>query len=395
MASADPPRDLPVAHLSVSSVREFERCPLKWYRRRILGEPEISASGPQIVGSAIHRAEADSYQSRIDTGRLYPVRDVKDRYSDAFNLAREEAEAIGAVDWDDERPGRVKDTGLAVLERYHSLVAPTVVPVNTERRYDVAFEGLNWTFRGYLDLEVATTWGSEVADLKSRAPTKGIIKAPEAAVDLQVSGNLFARRAEGDPAAGFQFHNLVRAPRAKLTPAHLLITPAHRTDAELDAFAARLMHVAWMIEQCAQADRWPPAMPDSWWCSERFCGYWRSCEFGGMHRSMFRLEPIPARPVTDSLVVAAVQATARRDGTTTAQRVARHVGISVAQATGKLGASPRVLRERPVAGKGRGKQRVTYDPGGPAVYRLRQAGGPAGDVAQHAAGPPRAEATDG
>lgn len=368
----EPPAVLPVAHLSVSSIRTFLQCPERWRRRYMLGEYEPTGV-PALVGSALHRAEGESYQHRIDTGLLRSTADVVDTFSDAFDLGVETASAVG-IDWEDERPGKVKDNGIAVLRNYHRHVAPTVRPLNVERRYELAFVGVEWTFNGYLDLEVDAGRGRErLADLKSRSTTKGIIGPAEAAADLQVTANLYARRAEGQAADGFDFHNLVRAKPGQLTPKHVVVTPAHRTDDELDAFAELVMRVAAMIRHCVDNDAWTAAPPGAWWCSDRFCGFWRSCPFGGLHRSvMFNARPLPARPVTDSLVVEAVERTLRRDGTTTAARVANYLGIPQSQAVGRLTHSPRVASATPTKTTGRGDKKVTVELPGPKVYRLVQ-----------------------
>lgn len=333
----DPPRTLPHGdYLSASSVRLYLSCPEKWRRRYLLGEYEPS-SGSVIVGNAVHKAEGQHYQHKLDVGRNLLVADVLDAYSDEFEYAKEEASDRAGIDWGEERPGRVKDSGARVLGLYHRQVARLVVPSAVERRFTVELPGVDWTFQGYFDLE---TGEGPVVDLKVRGATKGVVSAEEAAADVAVTGYTFARKAEGAASWPlFDFHSLVRAETC--TPRHVLITPTKRSIEQLEAFERLLYRVATEIAWRTENDVWTPAPPGSWWCSDRYCGFWRSCPFGGAHRNGGGPGPRPLRKPKPTDMLDAVDATLRRDGTTTAERVGRHVGVSTRSASLSLSAAAR------------------------------------------------------
>jgi hypothetical protein len=55
-----------------------------------------------------------------------------------------------------------------------------------------------------------------------------------------------------------------------------LAVPTGRSDAQLDAFAARIAQTARAIDQCAESGDWPLSSPDGWWCAPGQCGHWAS-----------------------------------------------------------------------------------------------------------------------
>lgn len=358
---ADPPARLPVRALSVHSLRLLRKSPEKWRRWYIEGEREPTG-GAQLVGSAVHQAELHQGLGRkILEGKLPPTADVVDAYTDEFKLARERSE----IDWAGERPGRLKDQGVAVLSAYHDTVAPRLRPVAVERGFWVDVPGVEWGFRGYIDLEEL----HDVSDLKVRGPTVGHVTRDDAAGDLQATGELFAKRVEGNPARRFRFHSLLRG-RAVPRPGDLTFTDTTRTRAELDAFLDTLYRAAAEIHWRVEYDVWEGAPEGAWWCSERYCGFWGSCRFGGALRNGRGPQgPRPViRPTLDQ-ALAAAEATVRRSGkdkgTTTAGRVAANLGVSKRAAAAQLGvlasrrkieraqaSEPGALAYRPTGGEG-------------------------------------------
>ena len=264
--TVDPPSRLPVEHLSVSSLRLFITCPESWRRRYMEREYE-PPNGKMILGSAAGAAEAQHYGHVIESGEGLSTEQVLDEFSAEWEdrIAREN------VVWGSEKPGELKDSGIAALDRYHTLVAPSVVPVSIEREFDVSWPGLDWSLTGFLDLEEAD---DGVSDLKMRGRK---LSLADAAIDLQATTYLYARRAEGKPAPAFRFHTMVRAKQP-----YAEIVPTVRTDRQLDFFADRVFQVAQDMAWRAETGNWSGAVPGSWQCSEKFCGYWNSCPMGGM-----------------------------------------------------------------------------------------------------------------
>lgn len=259
------PRTLPVDHLSVSSVRLFIQCPEKWRRRYVQREYE-SPSGQMILGSAVGAAEAQADHEQIETGSRLAVDDVLDAFADEWEdrTGREE------IAWGESKPDALKDGGISVVKAYEREVGPSLRPVSVEREFNLTFPGVDWGFTGFFDLEEAD---GAVCDRKVKAKK---LSVAEAEVDMQPTSYLLARRAEGRPAPVFRYHTLVRTK----TPS-VEIIPTVRTDRQLDAFVDRLYRTAAEMRWRLENDLWQGAVPGSWWCSARFCGYWDSCPMGG------------------------------------------------------------------------------------------------------------------
>lgn len=265
MSALEIPSRLPVDHLSISSVNAYLRCPLKWKRRYVDRDYE-PPGGKMILGSSVGAAEALAYQEQIDTGERPPTDTVLDLFSDEWEdrTSREE------IAWEADKPGKLKDDGIAVVKAYDQTIAPTVTPTHVEREFNLQLEGVDWGFTGFFDVEQDD---GAVIDLKVRGRK---LSPGDADIDLQPTAYMLARRAEGNPAPAFRFHTMVRVKQP-----YAEVVPTVRTDVQLDAFVDRLYGIAAEMHWRLEHDVWQGAVPGSWWCSERFCGYWASCLLGG------------------------------------------------------------------------------------------------------------------
>lgn len=267
MTTLDVPSVLPegLTHLSVSSLSTLAKCPEKW-RRQYLERQYEPPSGKMILGSSAGAAETQHYAHVIEDGEGLTGEQVLDLFSDEW----EERTSREDVDYGTDTPGALKDSGAAALGLYHSLIAPVTVPVSVEREFNVRFDECEWVLTGFLDLEEAD---GAVGDLKMRGKKPN---PADAKSDPQPSAYLLARRAEGNPASSFRFHNSIRTKQPSA-----YVEETTRTDNQLDAFAARVLAGASEIEWRTRTDNWTGAPPMSWWCGERMCGYWSTCRFGG------------------------------------------------------------------------------------------------------------------
>lgn len=260
------PRVLPVEHLSASSISTYLKCPLRWKRKYVDREYEPS-SGPLIMGSAIHAAEAASDWAQIETGERMESGLVQEAFSDEWEERVEREE----VDWGWDKPGELKDVGVACVAVYDETIAPTLKPVTIEREIRLQLPDVEWGFLSYLDLEEED---GAIVDRKVRGSKMNKQMADS---ELAATGYMLGRRAEENPAPEFRYHTMVKT---KTPYAEIVLT--NRTDKQLDAFVDRIYQVAAEINWRLENDIWAGAVPGSWWCSERFCGYFHSCPMGGL-----------------------------------------------------------------------------------------------------------------
>lgn len=249
--TVEPPEVLPVEYLSLSSLKMFMSCPIKWKRRYIDKEPE-PPSGKMVLGSAAGAALTQHFGLMIETGEGLATEDVLDEFSSQWDgrLDREE------VDFGQEVPGQMKDSGVGALRIYHRHVAPEIVPADTEREFRLSWPGVQWCLTGYIDLEDSD---NRVRDYKMTAKR---LSQRDADSDLQTDIYLAARRAEGNPASGFAFDTMVRTKQPTAQAVYTM-----RTDRQLDQLTDRIFTLAREIRWRAETDTWSGAAPSTWFCS--------------------------------------------------------------------------------------------------------------------------------
>lgn len=253
--TVDPPARLPVDHLSLSSLRLFSQCPEKW-RRRYLERDYEPPNGKMILGGAAGAAESQHYSTVIETGEGFTVEQVVDE----FDAEWEERIGRETVEWGTDQPGALKDSGVAALESYHSLIVPQVVPVAVEREFQLSWSSVDWNVVGFLDVEDAD---GRVRDMKMRGKR---MSQKDADADLQPDLYMLGRRSEGQPASEFVFDTMVRS--SKPFAEEVRTT---RSDAKLDRMTDRIFSVAREIDWRAQNDAWSGAAPGTWFCGT--CSY--------------------------------------------------------------------------------------------------------------------------
>lgn len=264
--TVDPPASLfgVVDYLSVSSLNTLAQCPIRW-RRRYVDRIYEPTTGAQLIGKTVGSAEMQHFGQVMETGEGMTLEQVQDE----FDAEWADQTATEEVDFGTDKPGELKDKAIQVLDAMHTNLAPEIVPVSVERKFELSWEGLDWTFLGYLDVEEAD---GAVSDLKVKGKR---ISQYQADFDPQATGYLFSQRAEGRPASEFRFRVGVKA--AKPFAETVRTT---RTDKQLDVFQDRLFlaanEIAWRLE----SGNWSGATPGDWLCSQKFCGYWSACPFG-------------------------------------------------------------------------------------------------------------------
>lgn len=132
--------------LSASSVATFLRCPTQWdfaYVKKIRSPPTVR----QAVGIAAHDAFEENLLTKMVTQVDLPVEFVKDAFSDSYDTMVGE---MGGIFEEKDPPGTAKDQGIAIVEKQHLEIAPSIVPVLVEAPIQFEINGIIWT--GTIDL---------------------------------------------------------------------------------------------------------------------------------------------------------------------------------------------------------------------------------------------------
>ena len=279
-ASLAVPARLPVSHLSHSSLALFWRCPERWRRRYVLGERE-SVGGAAVIGKAVGAALTARFAAQI-AGDSLSLADIDDLYLAEFDDA-----APAAFFKDKEPPAVLRRQGRQVLVAYLARIAPTLRPTSVERKVELRFDGAQWSFVGYLDVEDAS---GEVIDLKVKAKHLGQAEADHSA---QASAYLLARSLEGRPARRFAFHSLRRGAKR----ADIQVVQTERSAGQLEAFERRLALTARAITRCVETGDWAYAAQEGWWCSAgpSGCPHFVACP-GGVGEAPAELAGVVSLP---------------------------------------------------------------------------------------------------
>jgi hypothetical protein len=228
-----------------------------------------------IIGIATHKSVEKNMKSRIETEEYLPLEQVKD-------VARDEAAGLWSkevrlVDADEvTNPKKVKaesiDTSVALAALHALQLAPGLSPKSVERKWVVNLEGFPFDLAGQWDIEEA----AEGALLPSIRDTKTAAKSPNAnAADLSEQLTMYSlakKVCDNEDNIALFLDTLVKTKTPKI-----VTQVTTRTDHDRQILLRRIERAAEIIDMGAFA----PANPIDWWCGDKWCGYWRTCPFGG------------------------------------------------------------------------------------------------------------------
>lgn len=145
--------------LSPSSMAKFQRCPEQWRRQYLLGQWDRT-SVSALVGSSVHESAETNYRQKTRTFEDLAVEDVEVAYAEAFDNEVDEKGGPSEIDWqmgsgkyaNTLKPGQAKDRGVGLVRKYHTEVAPTVVPLASEEWFRISVPGVPVQIRGKIDL---------------------------------------------------------------------------------------------------------------------------------------------------------------------------------------------------------------------------------------------------
>lgn len=262
-----------ISHLSVSQLDMFTRCGEQYRRRYIEGEvvpPGISAR----IGSGVHKAAEANWREKMRTGKDMPLDAVLDCAAQAYDKSLQD----GVFFAPDELPGATlamaegKDTAVSLATLFRQDLAPSVMPALVEEKIVLDLPGVDLPIVTILDLYTAD---KSLRDLKTSGKKWSEDKAH--ASNQPTAYREAIRQATGEYPAELLFDVLV----STKTPG--LQTLTTRRNEQDTAILARKFQI-----MCASigAGIFPPAQPDHWCCSMKFCGYFFTCPHIPAHRKV-------------------------------------------------------------------------------------------------------------
>ena len=253
-------------HLSPSQISTFFKCGMQWYFRYVKGL-KVPPGVALLTGKAAHKGAEVNLRAKLETGAALPL-------GAALEAARDELVAS----WANEPPvvdsgllpeaamGDAIDTAVALTELHHLKVAPLIQPTAVERALRLELPG-PYDLEMQIDVEEA----NGVIDIKTKdgkSPSPGTAEK-----STQLALYDLARKVEGHPTHFVRLDFLVRRARGATYEAQAaqLTEDDHR----------RALDRVDIVARSIQAGIFPPAQPDSWACSAKWCGYWENhCPHG-------------------------------------------------------------------------------------------------------------------
>ena len=257
-----------LTRLSATQLNMYLRCPQQWYLRYVKGI-KIPPAGNMMQGRIYHLATADNFKQKIETGKDLEFDVLEDMFSEHWKKAIDDTD----VNWEGEKPATLKDEGRLLLKCYHTEVAPRVHPKSVEE------QKVKNVIPGILDAVGITDVidnNNKILDHKLSAREKSQSDADR---DLQATMYLWLR----PECKTFIFHQvikkrptknmLVRDPESPSILPYKNLVSTKRTAQQVDRFVLMIADTYKLM----QTGVFPPRC-DSFWCSEKWCGYWNICK---------------------------------------------------------------------------------------------------------------------
>lgn len=246
-------------HLSFTQLNMFLRCPRQYEFRYIRGI-KAPPSGAMVQSRVWHQTVERNYRQKIESDRDLALGEMQEFFAAQFDAALGSEEIAFEPD---EKPGKLKDQGTAIVAAHHKTIAPAVHPLLVEERFTVDL-GEDFPF------DLVGVW-----DLVERDGTivdnKAYGKAPrqeDLDKDLQFTAYALGyRTTHGRAEPGLRMDAIVKTLNPRVVQLH-----TRRTNDDCLWLLGLIEEVGKVIDSGIFYPN-----PNGWHCSPRFCGYWGLC----------------------------------------------------------------------------------------------------------------------
>jgi len=254
--------------LSATSLQMLFRCGVQYAFRYIKGI--VKPPGwALIVGKSVDEAVTRNLAEKIAKGTLLPkdavldiARDAVDHnWTDDVRLEPDQEAAWSKL----QAKAEAIDTSVMLAGLHHEKAAPRIEPTHVQRKWELDVEGADLTLSGVIDIqEGARAIRDTKTSKKSPQPT-------DAHTSVQLSMYAMAVwKEDGELPKEVALDYLVHTKEPKLVQ-----IVSSRSPQDFDHLVQRIAAASEAIRRGV----FVPAPLDSWWCSERWCGYWSECPY--------------------------------------------------------------------------------------------------------------------
>jgi len=269
----------PKPALSISRLNMLSRCG-EQYRRRYIDGEIIPPAIAMLTGSAVDESVNRNLEHKIETEELLPAEQVADIARDALNHRWDESGVLLTPEEAKENlkklRGEAVDKSVRLSLLHHGGLASRLDPTHVQRKWRIELDGYPFDLIGFIDIQESAV---SVRDTKTskKSPHTGI-----AGTDNQLTLYALAVQVlDGEPPEYVALDYLVDLKTPKIKS--LIST---RNDDDFRVILRRVENAIRTIE----AGVFVPANQNDWACSERFCGYFRTCPYTRNPKSVSLVE---------------------------------------------------------------------------------------------------------
>ena len=247
-----------VEDINQSRIAMYLKCPRQFYYRYCEGI--ISPPGAALtLGSSFHRAIAVNYGQKVGSYEDLPVSDVLDAFSTEYDQRAHET-----LWFPEDDPGKIKDSGVAILDHYQKEAAPGIQPICVETKFEAEMSYTvdevpkQITIKGILDLQ-----DEDQVIVEAKTTSQKPYRVKQSHIIQTTCYVAGAMQQYGRARVDY----VVR----KKTPE--IVSFPIQVDQRKVMFFTNL--VASVVESM-EAELWIPNR-DHFLCSPKWCGYWDLC----------------------------------------------------------------------------------------------------------------------
>jgi len=257
--------------MSITQLSMYQKCGVQYEFRYAMGI-KIPPGVQQIRGSAVHRSIAYNYRQKIGSKEDLPPDVLKDVAAQAVDesfagevLLQEEEETVGVAKLRDA----TKDTVVGMTQVYREKLSPQIQPVAVEEHVTVTPDPKLYP-RALTGIEDLVDSNRIVHDTKTAAK-KPNADAADKSQQLTMYSILEKARS-GQAPAGLALDTLIETASGNRS---VDVQVTQRTAEDANRLLLRLTTALHGIE----AGVFIPTNPENWWCSQKWCGYYRICPY--------------------------------------------------------------------------------------------------------------------
>jgi hypothetical protein len=245
----------------------YWRCPEQYRRRYIEGE-RIPPGIAMMTGTAVHKGIEHNFRRKIETHEDLPGARIAEAAVAGFEQATKDGYTLTK---EEDKIGRARVLGTAIeqtvaLAHLHAEEqAPDYQPVEVEQATRMIFPTAAADLLAITDLRDDQ---GRVTDFKTSAKSK-----PGAEVDYSMQLTIYAAAYwvdRGIPPVEVRLDTLVKTKKPKRQ-----LLRSTRGKADIEVLIGRIN----ITLKAMQSGNFPPCPPDAWQCSDRWCGYFRTCPY--------------------------------------------------------------------------------------------------------------------